>query len=394
MTPAEADRLRNPAILQALRELAGADPVVFSLRHADRKDWPVRAMAEQLRCRAKASAKLPAWRHPDLLYTERALQQCSSAACARFKAGLIRGRSVLDCTAGLGVDAWAAAVTGHAVEAWERDPALACILTHDAALLATGDLRSRTGDGVARLAEAGFDWVLCDPDRRPDGRRRLRLADLLPDPTALWDRLTKAARHGFCLKLAPGTPDADLAALPPHQRLFVSWRGECRELLLLAPVTSEGTTTGAVLLTPDGTPAQRFTGPPPPASCQETPDGRLWIADPAVRRAGLVAAAAAGRPLLHPDLPLITADDPATPEPGAPFRVIADDIYRTRFLRRALRELGVNRANVSCFGFPHTATAVARAARLPGGGPLRLLCWRSPAGRLRWLLAERATADP
>jgi len=70
VSPEDVAALRQPGILDALRAHAGDAPERFALRHGGRADWPVRAMAEQLRARAALRTKLAGWPLERLLATD------------------------------------------------------------------------------------------------------------------------------------------------------------------------------------------------------------------------------------------------------------------------------------------------------------------------------------
>jgi len=384
--PEELARLRDLAILAALHAHADEDPVAFSLRHAERSDWPVRAMAEQLRCRRKARNKIPPWADRDHLYTLRALEQASSWACARFKAGLVPAGRGLDVCAGLGVDACAFAADAT-VTSWERDPVLAAICAHNCALAAPG-VDVHAGDGIAALFEAdSVAWVYVDPDRRSDGRRRRGIDGIEPSPADFWQRAV--ARAGTLLvKLAPTTGPGELDALPPHRRIWVSWRGSCRELLCIAD--EQGTAQRAVALDDDGRVVHEVTADGDEVEGFAVGPGPLIvIPDPAVRAAGLVAheAARCGLFPLGAARLLLTGERPAAVA-GTRLEVFATGAYHGKKIRPQLRQRGIRHLNVVAPGLRGRAEERQRRLGIRAGGPWHLVLWQDLEGRTRYALGR------
>ena len=84
------------------------------------------------------------------------LEQCSSTATARYKAGLVGFDSVLDLTGGLGVDSWAFSQVAERVVYFERDAELAAAAERNFARLdATGiEVRCETVTPGTKLSEA------------------------------------------------------------------------------------------------------------------------------------------------------------------------------------------------------------------------------------------------
>lgn len=59
MTRDELRRLLNPEVQALMEKHVDDDPAAFALKHHNRSNLPVRAIAEQIACRRKASKKLP-----------------------------------------------------------------------------------------------------------------------------------------------------------------------------------------------------------------------------------------------------------------------------------------------------------------------------------------------
>ncbi len=164
------------------------------------------------------------------------LEQCSSTATARYKAGLVGFDSVLDLTGGLGVDSWAFSQVAERVVYFERDAELAAAAERNFARLdATGiEVRCETVTPGTELPEA--DLIYADPARRDAaGRKVFLLEDCTPDILTLLPLLLRKA-PAVLLKLSPMADLAMLAErLGPALREIhvVELDGEVKELLCL-----------------------------------------------------------------------------------------------------------------------------------------------------------------
>ena len=393
MTPEEVTALDRPEILAALREHAADAPDDFALRHGRREGWPTRAMAEQIRARRSARAKLAGWPVDDLLYTTRAIQQCSSLPLARFKATLVDGDGI-DCCAGLGIDALHLAARGRVI-ACERDPALAAILRRNAAVLGI-DLEVVAEDGlavVARLGDRSRDWIYADPDRRDArDRRQTALGDCEPDLTRHVGELARVAAV-LLVNLAPAVDREVLRRELPHlQRLvFVSHRGECKEALArcnAAAERPERIATEAVLLDDAGAVRHHLVAGGETMPETTPPQAVVCEPDPAILRAGALAACALTHGLtpLHPQVAYLTGEAAPSDFPGRVLQVVEAGEYRPKDLRRRLRDQGITGCQIARRHFPHSPETIAAQLRLKGSGTHRLLCYRDPGGKPRYVL--------
>ena len=195
-------------------------------------------------------AKVPEWAPvlPDLQLPSRLnVEQCSSSATARYKAGIAARildgrpgkRRLADLTGGLGVDAWAFSGIAYEVLYNEMDPALCGAVRHNFARLGVDNVTFRNTEirpGTVREALDGFepDLFFLDPARRSaTGRKVFLLEECSPDLGALKDELLSIC-PSVLVKLSPM---ADISLL--CRRLgnvteihILAVDGECKELLL------------------------------------------------------------------------------------------------------------------------------------------------------------------
>lgn len=196
----------------------------------------------------KVTRKLPAWAAIDAerrtagldaleFPSALSLEQCSSTAAARYKAGLAAPvKTILDLTGGLGVDAWAFSQVAEQVVYYERNAELAAAAERNFARLGAENIEVRCEEVTPQtgLPEAGL--IFADPARRDTaGRKVFLLEDCTPDILTLLPLLLRKA-PAVLLKLSPMADLAMLAGrLGPALREIhvVESEGEVKEILCL-----------------------------------------------------------------------------------------------------------------------------------------------------------------
>ena len=180
----------------------------------------------------RRAAGLDALEFPSAL----SLEQCSSSATARYKAGLVPAATVLDLTGGLGVDAWAFAQAAERVVYFERNAELAAAAGRNFPRLGADNIEVRCEEVTPQTGLPEADLIYADPARRDAaGRKVFLLEDCTPDILTLLPLLLRKA-PAVLLKLSPM---ADLAMLaerlgPSLQEMHVvELDGEVKEVLCL-----------------------------------------------------------------------------------------------------------------------------------------------------------------
>jgi hypothetical protein len=341
------------------------------------------------------------------LFTRKALEQASRAPVARARAAAIgecAGPScVLDATCGIGADAIALAEAGHRVVAADRDPLLA--------LLASENLLARGLPGAVVVADATrpaawADFVVVDPDRRPEGRRTLDPEGWSPPLTASLE--LAAGFEGACIKLPPATDvDRVRQLLPPGMRHRLQWVSCDRELCevalwtgrLAGPDAPELEREALALEGREGGTAVRLRGQP--VSVASLPADRVpqvsWLAepDPAVIRSGLLGAVARATGLapIGPGIAFLVG----TERPDSPWlrtwRVLEVERADPKRVRAMLARRGIGAVQVLKRGHPDPADVLERRYRGPGEDRGTLAVARLDRGHAA-LLLEGPLQDP
>lgn len=203
--------------------------------------------ALQIECRKRIARKVPeitALKHfifPTSLSTE----QCTCQEVAQFHATLFKGAgSILDLTAGLGIDDFYISKEVEQLTSVELSPLLAAALQHNMqryrsnVTVANDDATNYLHQSIA--ANRRFDAVFIDPARRGQNDKRIYgLSDCEPDVTQMLD-LIKAVTDNLYIKASPMLDLSQLVATIPHitDIHVIGVNNECKELLLHLDFTS------------------------------------------------------------------------------------------------------------------------------------------------------------
>jgi len=164
----------------------------------------------------------------EMLFTRPGLEMATHERIAQYHASLFpEGYLVADLTTGIGADLIALARRGLVV-GYELDAEHATYARHN---LQLHDLDGEViqADSVAESLYA--EYIFADPARRKDGRK-VGASEFSP-PLEHVIELAQAAK-GAVIKLTPMLTDAMIESLG-GDREYVSFGGECRELLLRFP---------------------------------------------------------------------------------------------------------------------------------------------------------------
>ena len=241
---------RNENILERTAAFASehagddCDRLLFNASKYPGIDMPL--AVDTISGRKRLSRKLPDFAAVDgLLYPGRlCAEQCSSGACAAYKASLVQSlvpRAVVaDITGGLGADAFRMSRVCSRVVCFERNALLADCVRHNFKVLGKDNIEVRneevSQENIGILLSAPEpSLVYADPARRNSaGGRTFSIRDYEPDITAFIGDVFRLCRY-FLVKISPMEDlDSVFESLPQCREIHVvSYAGECKELLLV-----------------------------------------------------------------------------------------------------------------------------------------------------------------
>jgi SAM-dependent methyltransferase len=387
--------LRTPvgrAALAAAGDVAGGDPLAAASALRARGLAPRLAAAAltQVHLRRHAAGKFGAGA-ARMFFTRAGLEQATRGAVAARRAARLRAAGVgtlADLGCGLGADALAAARAGIRVYAVEADPLTAALARANAEESGLAALVTVECADATTVDLTGVDAVFCDPARRRAGGGRVFDPRSYSPPwdfvAGLVDRVPRTV-----LKLAPGIDHALVPAGAEAQ--WVSVDGDLVEAAFWCGPLARVPRRATVLR---GDAGYELTGD----ADERAPVGPvrryLYDPDPAVVRAHLVAAFAAGvgGTLADADIAYVYADTPAATPFGRCLEVTDTLPFSLKRLRALLRERGVGRLEILKRGSALEPEKLRRDLRLSGraaaslvltrvaGTPTALIC-RPVAGR-------------
>ncbi|KAB7530457.1 class I SAM-dependent methyltransferase [Flagellimonas olearia] len=143
-------------------------------------------LVEQLEAKKKCKDKLPTWfTTPNIYYPNKLnIEQTSSEQTARYKAGLVDGKNLLDLTGGFGVDAYFFSKKIEKVFHCEINTELSEIATYNFGVLGQENITCVPEDGIHYLQNNSqkYDWIFVDPSRRNENIGKVfLLKDCLPN---------------------------------------------------------------------------------------------------------------------------------------------------------------------------------------------------------------------
>lgn len=330
----------------------------------------------QDKCRRKAARKLAATlaSTPDFRFpTELSAEQCTSDDLADFHASLIApGSSVVDLTAGLGIDDFHIARKASEVVSIELDPAVAGCLTPNARALGISNLTAINADSVSWITEnrnRHFDVAFIDPARRAsDGSRLYSLADCSPDVTSILNDIEQIASR----LIIKASPMLDITKVISELRnvsaiYAVGTKSECKELII--DIRFGETTHPAICAATIGEPLFRLQ----PSDTErryatEIREGDL-IGEPFPSVAKLRPTEGFGGEQLHPSTLLWR--NPSGNFPGQTYRVDRIEEFSSSAIRRLSREK--IKASVATRNFTLSAEELRRRLKSEENSEMRLI---------------------
>jgi len=350
------------------------DVAALALKKPPNADWDYPLILDQIKARQKARVKIPLWadHHPNIIFPPAAiLEQASSAATARYKAGLIRGENFVDLTGGTGVDS--CALTEHYKNGIiiEHNQHAANLIAHNLPLLTDKKievLNIAAEEYVPTMLET--DLVIIDPQRRDTQRKgKFQLSDCSPDITALLPTLQNKAKT-ILLKTSPMLDISQaITQLGNVNAVHVlEWRGDCKELVFIIgenPVKTPPIT--AVSLNDEGEAISTltFTLEEERTTTAELskPLRYLYEPGPAFQKSGAFNTMSKHFNVkkLHPHTHLYTSETLKTDFPGRTFKIIEQYPVQAG-------KIPLKKANLTVRNFPMNAPDLRKKLKIKDGG--------------------------
>jgi len=178
--------LLQPQVQQYINDNLNTDVLQIVLKKLAFPGCTSQEIAEQIEAKSRIKSKLPTWYATKGIYyaNKLNLSQTSSEATANYKATLVAGQTLLDLTAGFGVDSFAFSKKVKKVWHLEKNTFLSKIAQYNLKTLKAKNIEVVAQDGLHFLknTELHFDYIYIDPSRRSASKEKVfLLADCEPN---------------------------------------------------------------------------------------------------------------------------------------------------------------------------------------------------------------------
>jgi hypothetical protein len=357
------------------------DPRQLALSGKKYPGLPMAEVASQVQALQKIRHKIPGWYRQGMYFPfPLSVEQASSEATARFKAGLFEVEKMADLTGGMGVDASFFARKAQSLTYVEQNAELLKATRHNFQILdiAGVDWYGGTAESFLATHPGGLDLIYLDPARRHDAKGKVfQLSDCTPDVLQLKSLLLQKARR-VLLKTAP-LLDLKEAARQLGQVAgiwVVAAQGECREVLYLlepqAPLW-ETVPIQAVHLQESGMASFTFHWQEEQEAMAvlSLPLKYLYEPNPAILKAGAFKSFGLryGLSKLHAHTHLYTSEQLVDHVPARRFVIEQICRYDRKAVQAAVPD---GKAHITCRNFPDTPDLVRKKLGLQDGGEVYL----------------------
>lgn len=226
----------TPAVKQFIRDHLHEDVSRLLLNPPVAYKSQIRLIVDQIVARQKSRKKLPLW-YDDLeliLPPPLSVEQASSFETANYKSDLLRGKTLIDLTGGMGVDTMAMSKHFEHTHYVEQQQALVEVFDHNQKQLHF-NISSHHSTAEAFLTEADLNdaTLYLDPARRHENQKIFKLEDCSPNLQELRPQLSKIERA--LIKLSPLLDIRSvIEAIPNVSEVHVvAFKNECKELLVM-----------------------------------------------------------------------------------------------------------------------------------------------------------------
>ncbi|WP_299122670.1 RsmD family RNA methyltransferase [uncultured Winogradskyella sp.] len=333
-----------------------------------------KSIIEQIEAKKRCEKKLPTWFNAANIYYPNKLniEQTSSEITAKYKANLVSGKSLIDLTGGLGVDAYYFSKQIENVIHCEINTELSDIAKHNYKALNVSNITCKNDSGIEVLKELDqhFDWIYIDPSRRDDSKKKVFLiSDCTPNVKTFQTLFLKYAKH-VMIKTSPLLDiSATLSDLKHTKEIHVvALNNEVKELLWVLERNYEGNVIiKTVNLQKDKIQNFEFHFENETITNPNYSEPLTYLYEPnsAILKAGAFNSISEQLELnkLHKHSHLYTSDV-LVDFPGRRFKIEK----KLAFNKKAFAKEKISKANVTTRNFPLTVGDIRKKLKIKDGG--------------------------
>lgn len=334
----------------------------------------IKELTEQIEAKLKSKKKLPTWFSSENIYYANKLNisQTSSEQTAAYKANIVNGDSLVDSTAGFGVDAHAFSKNVKQVYHVEKNQLLSNIARSNFKSMGVSNVTIIHADGIDFLKETAskFDWIYVDPSRRTDAKEKVYfLSDCEPDITLSLDLFFSKSdniliKTGPLLDLSRGTTQLRHV----KQIHIVAVDNDVKEVLwVLEQGFKEEPTITAVNLRNDKKAIFEFLLSEEKSAVPIVSEPQKYLYEPnaALLKSGAFKLICTRLDVskLHTHSHLYTSME----QKDFPGRVF--EIKKVmNYTKKEIKQLGLKKANITTRNFPDSVATIRKKLKLKDGG--------------------------
>jgi hypothetical protein len=368
--------------------------LALKVKHLSQKEKMF--ISEQVYCRKKAQQKIPSFYISQCVYTKRALEQCTHEEVSKFKVEIIKGDTLYDLCAGLGVDDYFLSSNFNKVISYDSDNVLNEIVNFNLQKLKAGNV-SRITDRAENFDYSTLkkeDVVYLDPDRRDSaGKRQFAIKDHSPDITKLASKAGDKCQMYF--KLSPMT---DLTSIAKSiQRIksiyIISYKLENKEILVhTEPGFNGSISIYAVELDSTKKIHHSILGDEPDVIIGGS-STILCIPSPAIIKSGSSNSLAKRYSMtkLNGEGHILFTNEEFSDFPGRQFKVLYEAEYKPKQIKSYLKDQSIKKANIISRQFFHKPSELLKSLKLKEGGEDYLIFTKSNTGSPKLFHCRRIT---
>lgn len=332
-------------------------------------------LAEQIEAKLKSRDKLPTWFSTTGIYyaNKRNIAQTSSELAASYKADLVSGSSLVDLTAGFGVDCHAFSKKIETVYHIEKNENLSKIAQHNFKMMGISNVEFVADDGLEFIAKTkgNFDWVFIDPSRRTNTNKKVYyLKDCEPDITENIDLLfSKSAnlliKTGPLLDISLGSKQLNHV----KEIHIIAVDNDVKEVLwVLKKGYTKEPIIKAVSLNQNSRDVFEFLAAEEKVAAPDFSNPKKYLYEPnvAILKSGAFKLIASHYKIqkLHQHSHLYTSEQ-LVPFPGRRFKIKTVVPYT----KKGIQKVALKHANITTRNFPDKVAGIRKRLNLKDGGP-------------------------
>ncbi|WP_394674264.1 class I SAM-dependent methyltransferase [uncultured Chryseobacterium sp.] len=374
-------KILEPTIQEYIQTNINADLPALLLKKSPFPGVTMQEIVQQIKGKRVAEKKFPFLLKEGIVFPPQLnLEQASSEKTARYKADLLKGKKIIDLTAGFGIDAYYLSQNFEEVTLIEQNPLLLETVKHNWNILGreAGFINNRLEDFLQHNEEH-FDVIYLDPARRDQQKNKVfLLEDLSPNILDLQDRLLEISET-VVIKLSPLIDLSYLiSVLPAMFRIdIIAVKNDVKEVVIfLSGSQNNQISCCCVNLESSEQPFTYTIGDEETANTEYAEPGKyLYIPNNAILKAGTFNLVAQRFNLkkLHPNTHFYTSDRMARDFPG---RILEVECIDSKDIKKK------SQFNIISRNHPLKPEEIRKKYQLKDGGKYYLIFTQSKKGKI------------